>query len=308
MHSCWRSPPWKARARLWEQNLQRASTNAGAVDRGVLIYADPRIGVELRPSSDQPAFLLLEFSEPFEARSLTAYAVPIPGAPGPSPEHGSTPIWLEVSDDGAEFRKVCDLDWGDSGDGISGVSLYGELLQPCGRKFYRVVSWHRSALHRLPYERRGAPTPLDAQGQLHAQWQDSARTPWKCPKDRSSIPPRSSILLATWTSTANSTWDAPEGTWMVLRIGQTTTGVQNHPAPDGGLGTRVRQVQPRGLRLSFRPLLWRAAARRSARLAAQGLAGGLIDSYETGMQNWTRDFPQEFAKRRGYDLVNTCLP
>ena len=38
-------------------------------------------------------------------------------------------------------------------------------------------------------------------------------------------------------------------------------------------------------------------------LAAQGLAGGVIDSYETGMQNWTREFPQEFSKRRGYELV-----
>ena len=99
-------PALEGETHAWEDTLQRASTNAGAVDRGVLIYADRRIGVELRPTPDKPAFLLLEFSEPFEARSLVAYGVPITDAPPPSHEHEQTPLWLEVSDDGVDFRKV----------------------------------------------------------------------------------------------------------------------------------------------------------------------------------------------------------
>ena len=88
--------------------FRAARTNAGAVDRGVLIYADPRIGVHLRPPAPgQPAFLQLEFSEPYEARSLAVYGVPINDAPPPSAEHEQTPLWLEVSDDGVQFRKVC---------------------------------------------------------------------------------------------------------------------------------------------------------------------------------------------------------
>ena len=39
-------------------------------------------------------------------------------------------------------------------------------------------------------------------------------------------------------------------------------------------------------------------------LAAKGKIAALIDSYETGLQNWTDNFPAEFKKRRGYDLTS----
>ena len=51
-------------------------------------------------------------------------------------------------------------------------------------------------------------------------------------------------------------WDAPEGTWTVLRIGQTTTGVQNHPAPDGGWGLECDKYSREAYDLPFRPFLW----------------------------------------------------
>src|SRR5271157_766818 len=138
-------PALEGETHAWEDTLQRASTNVGAVDRGVLIYADRRIGVELRPSPDKPAFLLLEFSEPFEARSLAAYGVPINDAPPPSHEHEQTPLWLEVSDDGVDFRKVCDLDWGDSGD--ESVEFPETASFPAVRaKFYRMLTWHAARI------------------------------------------------------------------------------------------------------------------------------------------------------------------
>ena len=40
-----------------------------------------------------------------------------------------------------------------------------------------------------------------------------------------------------------------------------------------------------------------------APLAAEGRVGLEIDSYEVGMQNWTAAFRDEFAARRGYDLL-----
>ena len=38
-------------------------------------------------------------------------------------------------------------------------------------------------------------------------------------------------------------------------------------------------------------------------LAGKTLDTALIDSYEVGGQNWTREFREEFKKRRGYDLL-----
>jgi hypothetical protein len=96
-------------------------------------------------------------------------------------------------------------------------------------------------------------------------------------------------------------WEAPAGTWTVLRIGQTTTGHENHPAPDGGLGLECDKFSREAYDFHF-DHFFKDLLEALGPLAARGLAGGLIDSYETGMQNWTKDFPQEFAKRRGYDL------
>jgi len=293
-------PALEGDSQPWEQTLQRASTNAGAVDREVLIYADPRIGVELRPTPDKPAFLLLEFSEPFEARSLTAYGVPISDAPPPSHEHEETPPWLEVSDDGVEFRKICDLDSGDSGP--ESVEFPASAsFPPVRAKFYRVLSWHAARITdfrmsgavRIPHWTRKANFTRDP-----GFGPETVEVP-----QGSIIDPSKVVDISKHLETdSRLSWDAPEGTWMVLRIGQTTTGVQNHPAPDGGLGLECDKYSREAYDYHFDHFFGELVEALGP-LAAQGLAGGLIDSYETGMQNWTREFPLEFAQRRGYELV-----
>jgi hypothetical protein len=293
-------PALEGESRPWYETLQAARTNSGAVDRGVLIYADPRIGVELRPPTpDQVAFLQLEFSEPFEARSLAAYGVPIPDAPPPSHEHEQTPLWLEVSDNGVQFRKVCDLDWGDSGP--ESVEFPGTACFPAVRaKFYRILSWHAarvtdfrmSGAARIPHWTRKANfTRTPGFGA------DSVEVP-----QRSIIDPSKVIDITQFMDTdSRLSWDAPQGAWTVLRIGQTTTGVQNHPAPDGGWGLECDKYSREAYDFHFDHFFGELLESLGP-LAAQGLAGGVIDSYETGMQNWTREFPQEFSKRRGYNL------
>jgi len=293
-------PALEGESQMWEQNLQRASTNAGAVDRGVLIYADPRIGVELRPTPDKPAFLLLEFSEPFQARSLAAYGVPVPSAPAPPHGHEQTPLWLEASDDGVEFRKVCDLDWGDSGE--ESVEFPFAASFPTARaKFYRILTWHARRLtdFRMSGAARIPHWPRKANFTRNGGYGANAV---EVPQG-SIIDPSKVVDITRYMDTESRlNWDAPEGTWTVLRIGQTTTGVQNHPAPDGGWGLECDKFSREAYDFHF-DHFFGELLQALGPLAAQGLAGGLIDSYETGMQNWTREFPQEFAKRRGYELI-----
>jgi hypothetical protein len=291
-------PALEGEGQAWEQTLQRASTNTGAVDRGVLIYADPRIGVELRPTPDQPAFLRLEFAEPFEARSLAAYTVPLTGAP--RHRHEQRPMWIEISDDGIEFRKVCDLDWGDSGE--ESVEYPATASFPAVRaKFYRILTWRAgritdfrmSGAARIPHWTRKANFTRNP-----GFGADTVEVP------RGSIIDPSRVVEITRHMDTESrlSWDAPEGIWTVLRIGQTTTGVQNHPAPDGGWGLECDKYSREAYDYHF-DHFFGELLQALGPLAAQGLAGGVIDSYETGMQNWTREFPQEFANRRGYELV-----
>lgn len=81
-------------------------------------------------------------------------------------------------------------------------------------------------------------------------------------------------------------WDAPEGSWTVLRIGQTTTGAHNGPAPDGGLGLECDKYSRAAYDFHF-DHFFGDILEALGPLAARGLAGAIIDSYETGMQNWT---------------------
>jgi hypothetical protein len=96
-------------------------------------------------------------------------------------------------------------------------------------------------------------------------------------------------------------WDAPPGNWTILRIGHTTTGAQNRPPPDGGAGLECDKFSRAAMDFHFYHFFGDLLESIHP-LAAKGLAGALIDSYETGLQNWTADFPQEFKKRCGYDL------
>ncbi|MCL5270643.1 MAG: hypothetical protein M1457_08870, partial [bacterium] len=49
-------------------------------------------------------------------------------------------------------------------------------------------------------------------------------------------PSRISDLTARMADDGRITWDVPAGKWTILRLGHTTTGVQNAPAPASGRG------------------------------------------------------------------------
>jgi hypothetical protein len=181
------------------------------------------------------------------------------------------------------------------------VEFPGTASFPAVRaKFYRILSWRAGRIIDLRVS-GGARIP---------HWTRKAnftRTPGigadavEVPQG-SIIDPSKVIDITQYMDTdSRLSWDAPEGTWTVLRIGQTTTGVQNHPAPDGGWGLECDKYSREAYDFHFDHFFGELLEALGP-LAARGLAGGLIDSYETGMQNWTREFPQEFAKRRGYDL------
>ena len=97
-------------------------------------------------------------------------------------------------------------------------------------------------------------------------------------------------------------WAVPPGNWTILRIGHTTTGVTNHPAPPEATGLECDKFSRAGLDASsngmMQPLL-----KRLGPLAGNVLDDCLIDSYEVGGQNWTARMPEEFRTRRGYDLT-----
>jgi hypothetical protein len=100
-------------------------------------------------------------------------------------------------------------------------------------------------------------------------------------------------------------WDVPEGQWTVLRLGHTSTGVENAPAPKTGRGLECDKLSKEGIEASFAGMMAKLVGdtRIKGSRANAGLVATHIDSWENGAQNWTPKMREEFQKRRGYDLL-----
>ncbi len=94
------------------------------------------------------------------------------------------------------------------------------------------------------------------------------------------------------------TWEVPPGRWTILRLGRTSTGQTNRPAPLPGL--ECDKLDPAALDAHFRQFTARLLGELDPKHRA-ALVAIHLDSWEVGAQNWTAAMRQEFHKRRGYD-------
>jgi hypothetical protein len=97
-------------------------------------------------------------------------------------------------------------------------------------------------------------------------------------------------------------WQAPNGRWTVMRIGHTSTGVDNHPASAGGQGLECDKLSKQAIKAHMDAFIGKLAE-RARDLVGGTFVGTHIDSWEVGDQNWTPLFRDEFKSRRGYDLL-----
>ena len=97
-------------------------------------------------------------------------------------------------------------------------------------------------------------------------------------------------------------WDVPAGRWTLLRVGHTTTGKDNHPAPLEGRGLECDKLSKAAAEVHFNGLMARLIADNKPLAGAKRtLVSTHIDSWEVGSQNWTPKFREEFQRLRGYD-------
>jgi hypothetical protein len=181
-------------------------------------------------------------------------------------------------------------------------SFDGVLARPQAvRDFYQDI-----AVLAMPAPEVDARIP-DIQGK-------SSATPQHFPPQRAkfaslpadSVIPRGRVVELTGKMNASGklTWDVPQGKWLVLRLGHTTTGKDNHPAPASGRGLECDKLSQAAAEAHFNGLMGRLIADNRS-LSGQGkvLVSTHIDSWEVGSQNWTPRMREEFQKRRGYDLL-----
>ena len=112
-------------------------------------------------------------------------------------------------------------------------------------------------------------------------------------------------LTSRMDSAGRLQWETPEGQWTVLRLGHTSTGVQNSPAPQTGRGLECDKLSKEGIAANFAGMMAKIVAdtRSKGARANAGLVATHIDSWENGAQNWTAKMREEFQKRRAYDLL-----
>jgi hypothetical protein len=134
---------------------------------------------------------------------------------------------------------------------------------------------------------------FDARYGMHP---DLTSYPAECVISKSAIVDITSKLGADGTLT----WDVPAGDWTILRIGHTTTGKTNHPAPASGTGLEVDKLSRAAFDTHWAGMMG-PVLKDLGPLAGKVLNNALVDSYEVGAQNWTPLFREEFTRRRGYD-------
>lgn len=95
-------------------------------------------------------------------------------------------------------------------------------------------------------------------------------------------------------------WNVPNGTWVILRTGMTPTGVTNSPATPAATGLEIDKLSKKHVETHFNAFIGQILERIPAE-DRKTFKVVVMDSYETGGQNFTDDFLNIFKERYGYD-------
>lgn len=96
-------------------------------------------------------------------------------------------------------------------------------------------------------------------------------------------------------------WEVPPGSWTVVRMGCRVTGANTRPAPEAATGLECDKFDATATRDHLDHFVGALLGRIDPRAKEHGLTTLHMDSWESGAQNWTASFLEEFRKRRGYD-------
>lgn len=114
----------------------------------------------------------------------------------------------------------------------------------------------------------------------------------------------SDVLDLTSSMVADGTLKCrlPKGRWRIYRFGWSITGKVNHPASPENTGLEVDKIDPDAWTRYFHHYFDMYKEAAGGMFGPKGITHILIDSYEAGSYTWSPRLPEEFLKRRGYDL------
>lgn len=122
--------------------------------------------------------------------------------------------------------------------------------------------------------------------------------------DKEQVIDPTTVINLTKNLSSNGTlnWNVPAGKWIIMQTGMTTTGQKNAPATPEATGLETDKMSKKHIAAHFDAYMGEilrripAADRKTWKIVVQ-------DSYETGGQNWTDGFADEFEEKYGYSPV-----
>ncbi|MBI2510382.1 MAG: alpha-L-arabinofuranosidase [Opitutae bacterium] len=248
-------------------------------------FSDGQLGTVLALTEKQP--LTLEFKEPVELHALTAW---------PSASGGFPRLQVDGSLDGTSYTPLTNVA-APARHGIVGPAVRN--FDPRRVKFVRLTPAKTGQIAEFVLHR--SPRIRDWAAKANFDYRVSGQLALP-PDAAAGIRPESVVDLTPHVRDGTLRWDAPPGAWTILRVGHTSTGKENVAASAAGRGLECDKLNPAGAEFHFRHVIEQVRA-DAAKAGATGPQTIEVDSYEAGMQNWTANFPAEFARRVGYDLT-----
>ena len=208
---------------------------------------------------------------------------------------------LEASDDGANWRRVCELPaLGTQHDSWTQRTV---SFPATTARFFRLnFNVTGEDLSVGGVELRGAARVdwWESKSGNIADFADPDRTP-DYAGDEVIEPGKVLDLTTNLGADGKLTWDAPPGRWTILRLGHTPTGAKTKHGRPENMGLECDKLSAAATAVQFSNYVG-VILREVRKVPGAKLAGVNIDSAEHGSQNWTADFAAQFEKRRGYSL------
>jgi len=225
------------------------------------------------PTSKAPEFLNWEFVAPFPAASLVVT---------PYPDCGPRDCELQWSNDGKAFHTICRFVVEERKDKTVTFdetrAKFFRLMITASYAYQGKDSWNVQISEIALLKKGQKPVSRTA----HYKSDDAVD------------------LTSKVDAAGKLVWDAPGGSWKIMRCGYTLLGSGIKCVSPGANGLEIDPLSEEAMNLHFDATAEKCVAEIGS-LAGKTLKYTHIDSWELGVPNWTKGFRSEFKRRRGYD-------
>lgn len=254
---------------------------------------------------------VFELSEPFESEMLVFsvrrhWLLP-------------RPVVLEASNDGKNFKKVADINFGSGEELVAFPKTKAKYwrISRVDNNNGNVQEWDDTS-HKFSVKSfelvpvGGLPVKMPL---IQAQLSKVNITPFRSagsspmPYDDLKVPDNAIIkrknvhvFRDALDKDGNFKWKVPNGKWNIMRLGFTTSGKSVHPATRTGHGLEIDKMNADAVDFHFKSYV-------NKMIEAAGDDAGKVfkyietDSWECGNQSWTAGLDKIFRQENGYDML-----